>query len=111
MQNAIAVASNAGLDLSRHVSRPVESVDFGDYDMVLTMEEGQRNALRSEHPDMRERIRTLAEAAIGIAYDVADPIGQPVDQYEATLREIDDLLAKALPPLLKSFNPPRQTTA
>ena len=110
-QNAIEVAHNAGLDLSQHVSRPIESVDFGDYAVVLTMEVGQRNALRAEHPQMRERIRTLAEAAIGIAYDVADPIGQPAHQYEATLREIDDLLAKALPLLLNSFNSPSQATA
>jgi protein-tyrosine-phosphatase len=106
-QNAIVAARNAGLDLSQHVSRPVEIIDFADYDMVLTMEEGHRDALRSEHPHMRERIRTLAEVAFGIAYDVADPIGQPLAQYEATLREIENLLAKALPRWLKTFSPPK----
>ncbi len=109
-QSAIIVATQAGLDLSRHRSRPVEIVDFGDYDLVLTMEQGQRDALRTEHPQMRERIRTLAEAAVGIPYDVADPIGQPLDQYEATLREIDNLLARALPRLLRTFSPPNDTT-
>jgi protein-tyrosine-phosphatase len=108
--SAIIAAEQSGLDLSRHRSRPVEIVDFGDYDLVLTMEQGQRDALRTEHPQMRERIRTLAEAAVGIAYDVADPIGQPLDQYEATLREIDNLLARALPRLLRSFNQPNAAT-
>ncbi len=111
LPHAIAVARTAGLDLSQHNSRPIEQIDLGDYDMVLTMEEGQRDALRAEHPQLRARIRTLAEAAVGIAYDVADPIGQPLDWYAATLREIDDLLARALPPLLKAFSPPGATIA
>ena len=106
-QDASVAAHNAGLDLHAHRSRPVELVDFADYDLVLTMEEGQRDALRAENPQARTRIRTLAEAAVGIAYDVADPIGQPLDQYEATLREIDSLLARALPRLLKTYGASR----
>jgi protein-tyrosine-phosphatase len=109
-QNAIAVARQAGIDLTRHVSRPVELIAFGEFDLVLTMEEGQRDALRAEHPQRHQQIRTLAEAAVGIAYDVADPIGQPLEQYAATLREIDTLLARALPRMLKVFAAPAPAT-
>jgi len=110
-QNALLAAQQAGLDLSAHRSRPVEVIDFGRFDLVLTMEEGQRDALRSEHPQMWERIRTLAEAAVGIAYDVADPIGQPLEHFTATLREIDGLLARALPRLLKNYGTLAQPAA
>ena len=102
MEHAVTAARTVGIDLTPHVSRPIEEVDLASYDLVLTMEEGQRDALRVEHPARRQQIRTLAEAAVGIAYDVADPIGQPLDQYEATLREIDSLLVRALPRILKS---------
>ncbi len=94
------MAAAAGLDLRGHRSQPVDLVDLGDFDLVLTMERGQRDALRAENPAHLRRIFTLTEVARGFAYDVADPIGRGIEAYRATLRDLDSLVQQSLPRIL-----------
>ena len=100
MAAAQQVAAEAGLDLSRHRSRRVEELDLADFDLILTMTTGQAEALRVEMPGHAARILTLTEAALGLAYDVDDPVGRPVAIYRRTLDELDDIIGRGLAPLV-----------
>jgi protein-tyrosine phosphatase len=97
LREAQMVAAEVGLDLSRHRSTRVETVDLTDYDLILTMTTSQRDALRIETPAARGNTLTLSEAAVGLAYDVDDPVGRPVEIYRRTLQELDDIITRGLP--------------
>ena len=96
MAAAQQVAAEAGLDLSEHRSRRVEELDLADFDLILTMTTGQAEALRVEMPGHAARILPLTQAALGLAYDVDDPVGRPVAIYRRTLDELDDIMARGL---------------
>ena len=96
MAAAQQVAAEAGLDLSRHRSRRVEELDLADFDLILTMTTGQAEALRVEMAGHAARILPLTQAALGLAYDVDDPVGRPVAIYRRTLDELDDIMARGL---------------
>ena len=101
MPKAMNALAQRGLDASQHLSRAVDDVDMARYDLIITMERSQRDALRAEFPQASSRIFTLSEAAIGLAYDVDDPVGRPSEQYTETLRELDGLLLRGQEMLLE----------
>ena len=80
-----------GLDLSQHHSRGVTAEMLLSFNLILTMESGHKEALRSEFPKIANRIFLLSEMNGGI-FDIHDPIGGSVDDYEATAREIENIL-------------------
>jgi len=86
------VAAEWGLDLEGHRSRSVDQELLAASHLVLTMEVGQCEALRSEFPAYAQRIHCFAEL-IGIRYDIADPIGRSVEVYRATLRELERIVS------------------
>ncbi len=89
-------AAEAGLNLNDHRARNVDSIDLESYDLILTMEQSQKEALQIEFPRVRSRVYLLSEM-LGITYDVPDPIGGPLDDYRATVRELDRLFKLSLP--------------
>lgn len=91
-QNSQIAMADLGLDIRDHRSRPVDLVPLEDFDLILTMEADQKEALQIEFPHLAGRIFQLSEMA-GETHDIDDPIGGPLDEYEATAREIDRLLA------------------
>jgi protein-tyrosine-phosphatase len=95
---ALTVARKAGaelgVDLSEHRSCRVEDLNLQNYDLILTMERGQRDALRVEYPAVAERIVTMSEVTTGYDFDVADPPGHTAAAVRATARELDDLLER-----------------
>lgn len=96
LAEAVAAGAALGVDLTDHRSQSVDAVDLADFDLILTMERGQRDALRAELPAEASRIVTLAEFATGYAYDVVDPVGRPPEFFLAIGRELDGLVARAL---------------
>ena len=89
---ALQVAEEMGLNLANHRSRRVEDVRLEEYELILTMERGQRDALRAEYYQHARRIFTLAERASGYAYDVVDPEGHTVPATRATAHELEKLI-------------------
>lgn len=82
-----------GIDIREHRSAQVTEELLSQYNLILTMERGQKEGLRIEFPSMAGRIYLLSEM-IGQKFDIPDPVGGPPAEYEATLREIDQLLSK-----------------
>ncbi|MBN1483705.1 MAG: low molecular weight protein arginine phosphatase [Chloroflexia bacterium] len=88
---ARAVLRERGLDLGAHRSRRVEQVDLAAFDLVLTMEQGQKEALRAAFPSLAGRIYMLSEMS-GPARNVVDPVGGSTLDFSSTAGEIERLL-------------------
>jgi protein-tyrosine-phosphatase len=101
MPKAIEAGASLGLDLTKHRSTPVEEVDLTSFDLVVIMEQGQREALLFEVPTLGTRARLLSELGTGLAYDVADPVGGPLSGYLDAANEIDRLLSIATPQIVE----------
>ena len=85
-----------GLDLSAHRSRIVTAEMLAEADLVLVMTRSHREALCAEFPAASGKIHLLAQMA-GPAFDVPDPFGSSMADYEQTARELEDLIARGLP--------------
>lgn len=88
----VQAAQAVGIDLRHHRSRPIDQlILLHCFDLILTMEHGQREALCVEYPTLRNRIHLLSAMA-GPPYNVSDPIGGGQSQYDQSVREITRLL-------------------
>jgi protein-tyrosine-phosphatase len=101
---ALQAGAELGVDLGGHRSRRVEDLNLRHYDLILTMERGQRDALRVEYPQVAERIVTLSEAATGYDFDVADPPGHTAAAIRATAHDLDDLLDRGAPRIVRAVS-------
>ncbi len=88
---SLQVLSERGCDLNGHASRTVNKALVDSHRLILTMERGHKEALRIEFPKARERIFLLSEM-IGKDFEIDDPIGHPLEDYQAAGREIDGIL-------------------
>lgn len=74
VSEAIRNAKQFGLDIRGHRSRVVTPDILQQADLVLVMEQGQKEALRNEFQAARHKIFLLTEIAKGIDYDIPDPM-------------------------------------
>lgn len=80
-----------GIDLSMHRSRCVSQTLLASFDVILTMEQGQQEALQIEFPTLADRIMLLSKLADAV-YDIPDPINGSLAEVRDVAREIDLLL-------------------
>jgi protein-tyrosine-phosphatase len=90
-----AAASQRGLDLSNHLSRNVNREMMKSFDLILTMERGQKEALTAEFPESADQIFMVSEL-VGGMYDIYDPIGGPYSDYENTAAELERIFKEGL---------------
>lgn len=89
----VMVAKEKQIDLSQHRSSRIDDIlPLSIFKLILTMEIGQKEALRSEFPEMSNRIFTLSEMT-GFEYDIEDPIGKPSAEHRETMLEIERVIA------------------
>jgi protein-tyrosine phosphatase len=83
---SVEVMERMGMDIEDHNSQPVTPhlVQFAD--VILTMTERHRHALVSHWPSAASRTFTLRRDQ----GDVSDPIGMPVEHYQACADQIDE---------------------
>lgn len=94
-QRSQFVLAERGLDARSHRSQPVSARLLESFNLILTMEQGQKEALRVEFPQIAGRVYMLSEM-IGLIYDIQDPIIQSLDDYRVTLNEINRILTEGL---------------
>ncbi len=92
---AQVVLQNKGLDVSEHRSQTISQELIDRYDLILTMEKNHKEALTIEFPQKAERIFMLSEM-IGLVYDVPDPIGRSLTEFQNTYDEIEQTLKLGL---------------
>jgi len=104
-----------GIDLSRHRSRIVTEGLLKSADLVLTMEQGHKEALRYEFPAFQDRVFLLSEMGgsglprstgsglprstgsglprgTGRGMDVRDPVGGTKEDFQETIKDIQQLI-------------------
>ena len=97
-RTAQAVMRERGLDVSGHRSRRVTGELLHSFDLVLVMEDGHREALLAEFPDLGPRLHLLTAVA-GEGYSIRDPMDGTLESYRALADELGDLLRRGLPRL------------
>ncbi len=70
---AMAAAARVGLNLADHRARSIDASLASAADLILVMEQGQKEAIQSEFPGAAAKVRLVSEAATGIAFDIPDP--------------------------------------
>ena len=98
-RQAVEVMARKGIDISAHISRPVEYEDIENADLVITMTEAHKSMLLFGYPEFATKIYTLSEMLGEFWGDVIDPFGQGLEAYERTADFLEDslrVLAKRL---------------
>ncbi len=75
----------------KHVSKPVDACMLTEYDLILTMERGHKEALKIEFPNAGHNVFLLSEM-VGLNYDIPDPIGKSMQDFEETYSELKQIL-------------------
>jgi protein-tyrosine phosphatase len=88
-----AALEKMGLDASEHKARTVSRNLMEGFNLILTMEQGQKEALRFEFPDLSKRIYLITEM-VGLNYDVKDPMGGRTADFEDTAFELDQIISE-----------------
>lgn len=89
------VALEHGLDLSHHRSERLSYRHILDYDLVLVMQAGQKEALVNEFPAFGESIYLLSAVCERREYDIPDALDSAW-QVAEVLRELDSLIRRGL---------------
>ena len=98
-KHSIEVMKDRGLDIRKHQSRNIAEMWLEDFDLILTMEKDQKDALQIEFPGIRRRIYMLSEM-IDSKADIADPIGGVVEDFEDTAILLENTLIDGFPKIL-----------
>mgnify|MGYP000849929226 FL=1 len=91
---AFAEAEKRSLDLSSHVAQGIESMDIDSIDLLLVMEQGQKESILLDFPDITGRIFLLTELS-GTPYSIPDPYvsKEPFDEIAS---EIESLIKDSI---------------
>jgi protein-tyrosine phosphatase len=95
LPSAVEAARELGFDISGSRSRLVSGEELGKYDLVVVMENGHKEAILHEFPQVGQRVYLLAEIATGISYDIPDPMKLEGDESGEIPNEIYHLIQKA----------------
>ncbi len=84
----LQVLQHRGIDIYEHRSRPVSRELLAQFNLILTMESGHKEALRVEFPEFSDRIFLLSEM-VGEVYSIPDPMGRSIDEFEETAGDFE----------------------
>ena len=90
-ESAIMVMAEMGIDIRGHRSRLLTERIVENAALILTMTLSHAEAVRAEFPEHENRVFLLSEV-VGYDYDIVDPIGGSLLDYEETAQEIEALL-------------------
>ncbi len=91
-QKAEAVMRSVGMTMETHISQQFEGENILDDTLVLTMEESQKDKLRSEYENIRN-IYTLNEFTEDTT-EIPNPYGKPLTAYGECLEVMEKLIAE-----------------
>lgn len=107
-KNSQLVMARRGLDITGHRSRTVDEALMAGTDLILTMEEGHKEALQVEFSFAANRVFLLTEM-VGKLESVRDPYGGPIEEYEETAVLLEEIIQNGMPKVLslvgRSENP------
>jgi protein arginine phosphatase len=94
--HAKKVLENNGI-VHNHRSSLLTRTEVEWADLILTMTSSHKMAILQQHPHVGQKVFTLKEySGEGFNSDVVDPYGGSLAMYEATFRELNGLIDKAI---------------
>jgi protein-tyrosine phosphatase len=97
----LQVAASLGLSgLESHLTRQVDGHLLDQFDLIILMEMGHKEAISSEFPSVRQRLYLLSEIVVSIPYDIPDPVDSSVDPFDVG-REICNLIEQGKEKILQ----------
>ncbi|MFQ5457455.1 MAG: hypothetical protein ACE5FC_03220 [Myxococcota bacterium] len=101
----IQLGKEEGVDLSRHAACPVSRALFAQADLVIAMEPGQCDVLRSLYGEEEGKLHLLGDftGAGARGREIADPFDRSIADYRTCLEEIRAAIAG----LLRALGAPR----
>jgi len=91
VKKAREVAREMGVNLDDHKSTPLSLDLLEKSNLVITMESGQKEAIRHEFKNQASKVIMLSELA-GNTIDIEDPIGLDPSKASEVLGNIDGLI-------------------
>lgn len=98
LPSVLAAALKFGIDLSGHRSAEVTRQMLSEYDLVIVMQAGQKEALLTEFPNLQDRIHLLSEIVEGRSYDIPDS-KISAEEAEEVVEELHGLIRRGLGPI------------
>ena len=89
--HAITVMARRGIDIARHRARTITRREMDQADVIIVMTRSHREALAAEFPEHRPKLHMLSELRNRL-YDIPDPYGGTLKEYEFTAQEIEKLV-------------------
>jgi protein-tyrosine phosphatase len=86
------VMARRQIDLAQHRSQPVDGDLLRAADIILVMTHHHRESLQAEFPEIAARIYLLSQL-IDRSFDIEDPYGSGLDDYEVCADDIQKILA------------------
>jgi protein-tyrosine phosphatase len=99
-ENAVAVMHERGIDISDHMARTIRSEHVAEADLILAMSREHEAMIRNTWPQYAWKVHRLSEMA-GKRKDVADPYGQPIENYRACADLISTYIDRGLDRILE----------
>ncbi len=93
-REAVQAARQLGVSLGGHASCPVNDALLSGYDLILVMEMGQKEALESEFPAVKNKVFLLSEIVDGLQYDIPDPVLSAESSPQEIANEVCHLVWK-----------------
>ncbi len=91
MPEALFEARKRGFDLEKHRSKAISGQLIKQFDLILVMEAGHKEALQNEFPQVKSRIYLLSEVCGGAPFSIPDPYLSG-DEPAEVAKEIEDLI-------------------
>jgi protein-tyrosine phosphatase len=84
---AVQIMAGAGVDISSHRARMLTDAIVRDADLILVMDDLQRQQVSMQYPHTRGKVFRLAEAA---RQDIPDPYRQDAEVFHAVFSLIEN---------------------
>jgi protein-tyrosine-phosphatase len=90
-QSAILVMAEMGVDIRKHRSRVITEAIMDEAALILVMTHHHGEALRAEFPARARRVHLFSEM-VGSSYNIEDPVGGTLLDYEETALELEAII-------------------
>ena len=100
----IMALKNRGLSIPNHRSRIVTRELIRSFNLILTMESGQKEGLRIEYPEEASRIFMISEM-IGRTYNILDPMAGSFWDFQETVNDLDYIFSTGFERIIQLAQP------
>ncbi|NTU63877.1 MAG: low molecular weight protein arginine phosphatase [Chloroflexi bacterium] len=86
-----AVMQRRGIDLAKHRSRRLDAQVLTEASIVLVMTRHHQEAIQVEFPEVQSKVYLLSQL-VDRTFDIEDPYGGSLDDYELCATSLQDIL-------------------